>query len=69
MLPGVQTGNRSRECMFPWTIPDQTVVEAEEGMRNAAHANQRRSQAKHADERPIAYRAWCVEHAEELGSD
>ncbi|MFH0983254.1 MAG: hypothetical protein V2A79_17180 [Planctomycetota bacterium] len=66
MLPGAQTESRLQEWMFPWTIPDEMVVEKDPGTPAAESRNEDAALEEPADERPVAYRAWCVAHAEEL---
>ncbi len=62
MHPGEQIAVPPIDCVFPWTIPNEPNLKPDAAPRE--HAD---DEEHPADEKPIAYRAWCVEHAEELG--
>ena len=65
MLPDAQQGEGLRDCMFPWTMVDETDAQGDSGLQTAPTDDDRPTTEKPVDERPLACRAWCVEHSEE----
>ena len=66
MLPGVHTNNPPRDCMFPWTIPDQADTKADRVPSTPVSRGGSPAPEQPTDPKPIAYRAWSLEHAGEL---
>jgi len=66
MLLGAQQEKRLRDCMFPWTMMDETGAQGDSELQTTTTDGERQTTETPADERPLACRAWCVEHAEEL---
>ena len=65
MPTGAQQGGRPHECMFPWTMVDEKDAEGESESQTAPTDGAPSAAEQATDERPLACRAWCVEHAEE----
>ena len=66
MLPGVQSHSPPGNCVFPWTLPAQVNAEADQAVADPAGPDAAPAPEQPVDAKPIAYRAWCVEHADEL---
>jgi hypothetical protein len=66
MLSGAPTGNQPREWMFPWSIPEETGANPAPETPTVASAQDQGEGDQTPKEIPIAYRAWYVQHAEEL---
>ncbi len=66
MLPGMQTGNHPRDCMFPWSIPEAVDPATDRDARDEIRTCGVRERDESGDEVPIAYRAWFAQHTEEV---
>lgn len=62
MQPGQHMVEPPLNCMFPWTIPADLTAEPDTTASDPPAAEE-----EAFEEKPVAFRAWCMEHAAELG--
>ena len=66
MLPGVHSESGSSSCMFPWSIPELSDDEpVQAGSSVTSHPVP--TGGTMPERKPVAFRAWCVEHAADPG--